>query len=416
MKTITIRVLGLITVAAFLCSCEPTSPGSDKESGTSGPTAPAADKTAAARDNNAFAVDLYGKLRTGDGNLFFSPESISTALAMTYAGARTQTAEQMAKTLHFTLPQERLHPALGALMADLNSGGKKRGYQLSVANALWGQKGHDFLPAFLTLLKDDYGAEMHEVDFLRDTEGARQTINSWVEKQTQDKIKDLIARDVLPPETQLVLTNAIYFKGDWNTQFKKDATRDAPFQVSAREKVNVPLMNQTGDFPYFEGESFQALEMPYVGKDLSMVVLLPKKADGLADLEKTLSTDKLADWLAKLHTDEVVVALPKFKLTSQFSLKDTLSAMGMVDAFTDSADFSGIDGNKNLFISAVIHKAFVDVNEEGTEAAAATAVIAQPTAARINPVFRADHPFLFLIRDKRSGSILFLGRVVNPKA
>jgi serpin B len=414
MRTITLRVLALLTLAAFVCGCEPT--GSDKESGPAGPTAPAADKTAAAKDNNAFAVDLYGKLRAADGNLFFSPESISTALAMTYAGARGPTAEQMAKTLHFTLDQEHLHPALGALMADLNGGGKKRGYQLSVANALWGQKGHDFLPAFLTLLKDDYGAGMHEVDFLKDTEGARQTINGWVEKQTQDKIKDLIAKDVLPPDTQLVLTNAIYFKGDWNTQFKKDATRDGPFQVSAKDKVNVPLMNQTGDFPYFEGDGLQGLEMPYVGKDLSMVVLLPKKADGLPDLEKTLSADRLSDWLSKLHTDEVMVALPKFKLTSQFSLKDTLSAMGMLDAFTDRADFSGMDGQKDLFISAVVHKAFVDVNEEGTEAAAATAVIAQPTAARISPVFRADHPFIFLIRDRRSGSILFVGRVVNPKA
>jgi serpin B len=379
---------------------------------------PNPDKTRAAKDNNAFAFNLYVQLRQRDGNLFFSPESISTALAMTYAGARGPTAEKMAKTLHFTLGQDRLHPALGAILDEQYAGGGKGGYQLSVANALWGQKGVGFLPEYLKLVKDHYGGGLNEVDFMAATEEARKTINTWVEKQTQDKIKDLIPDGLLQPDTKLVLTNAVYFKGDWNTQFKKEATHDGPFQVSATDKVTVPLMSQTGEFKYIEGPDFQAVEMPYKGKDLSMVVLLPTKADGLAAFEKDLGSNLAANMaaaMAKQRAEEVAVTLPKFQLTSQFDLKGTLAAIGMGDAFTDRADFSGMDGKRDLMLSAVVHKAFVDVNEEGTEAAAATGVVAVPTAAPVRRVFRADHPFVFLIRDSRSGSILFLGRVVNPQ-
>jgi serine protease inhibitor len=382
--------------------------------GAAPPDVPAADKAQAAKDNNAFALDLYGQLREHDGNLFFSPESISTALAMTYAGARGPTAEQMASTLHFSLGQERLHPAMAALLHDLYAERETKGYQLHTANALWGQKGIPFLPEFLRLVKDNYGAGLNEVDFRNATEQARQTINAWVEKQTNDKIKDLIAKRVLRPDTELVLTNAIYFKGDWASPFKKERTHDAPFQISADEKVSVPLMEQTARFPYLDADTFQALELPYAGNDLSMAVLLPKKADGLAALEQRLTEANVRDWLAKLRPNEVRVALPRFKVESEFDLARTLQAMGMRQAFTPGAEFSGMDGRRDLFISAVLHKAYADVNEEGTEAAAATAVLMSRAAARINPVFRADHPFVFLIRDTRSGSILFLGRVVNP--
>jgi serpin B len=401
MKAAFVCILGLLALVsvAQVRSANPQSP----------------DKAAAVKGNNTFAFDLYGKLRAHDGDLFFSPASISTALAMTYAGARGQTAEEMAQTLHFTRDQQQLHSALCALLHDLNGDGKKRGHQLSVANALWAQQGHPFLADFLKLTRENYGASLQEVDFAGSTEQARRTINTWVEKQTQDKIKELLQAGVLTSDTRLVLTNAIYFKGDWNVPFKKEATRDGPFQVAGKDKVTVPLMNQTGNFNYLDGNTFQALELPYVGKDLSMVVLLPKKVDGLADFEKSLTADKLAGWLGKLAEEEVVVTLPKFKATSELSLKDTLTGLGMVQAFSDAADFSGLDGKKDLSLSAVVHKAYVDVNEEGTEAAAATGVVVKTLAIRASAIFRADHPFVFVIRDRKTDSILFLGRLSNPE-
>lgn len=381
-----------------------------------------ADRAAVAQGDNQFALDLYAKLRGEDGNLFFSPYSISTALAMTRAGARGDTAAEMDKVMHFTLPQEKLHSAFAALIKEVNGdpADKKRGYQLNTANALWGQKDFGFKADFLKLVKDDYGAGLNELDFIGAPEPARQTINGWVEKQTQNKIKDLLKQGDVTPDTRLVLTNAIYFKGDWASQFKKDQTKDEPFHLGADKKADAPLMHQQGEYGYFDGGTFQALELPYAGKNLSMVVLLPKTIDGLGDLEKDLTADKLAGWIGKLHKQEVIVTLPKFKTEQRVSLGKTLSEMGMKLAFDDQkADLSGMAGKPGtLFISDVIHKAFVDVNEEGTEAAAATAVvIARPSAIHVEPptpVFRADHPFLFLIRDVRSDSILFLGRLADP--
>ncbi len=367
--------------------------------------------------NSQFALELYAKLREKEGNLFLSPYSISTALGMTYAGARGNTADQMAATLHFDKDQEKLHPAFGQLIKQINGDGKPRGYELSTANALWLQQDYHFRADYLKLVQASYGAELREVDFKTATEQTRQTINAWVEKQTKDKIKELLKPDVLDPASRLVLTNAIYFKGKWSSQFKKEVTRDELFFATADKKANVPMMHQKADFSYLDADKLQVLEMPYEGKDLSMVVLLPKKVDGLAELEKSLTTDNLHTWLGKLHKSEVEVTLPKFQTTSEFSLKKVLGDMGMKDAFDPGkADFSGMTASRDLYISAVVHKAFVDVNEEGTEAAAATAVIIREKAIRIAPTFRADHPFLFLIRDTRNGSILFLGRIVDPKA
>ena len=365
--------------------------------------------------NNAFALALYAKLRAEDqGNLFLSPYSISTALAMTYAGAKGKTAAEMAEVLHFTVPQEQLHPAFAALAAKLHGDIKKEGYQLRIANRLWGQAGYHFLPTFLQVTRDHYGAELAQVDFAQDTEAARHTINAWVEEKTEEKIKDLLAQGVLDSGTTLVLTNAIYFKGDWQRKFEAKATKDAPFLLTPQEKVTVPMMRQRGKFAYGVVGKVQVLELPYVGKDLSMFVLLPKEVDGLADLEKSLSVETLNTWTSGLREQTVEVLLPKFKMTSGFRLEKTLGSMGMPLAFSGEADFSGMTGQRGLFISAVIHKAFIDVNEEGTEAAAATAVVMRAPAPP-NPIFRADHPFLFLIRDNRTGSILFLGRVINPK-
>ncbi|NQT51969.1 serpin family protein [bacterium] len=379
---------------------------------------PAADVKGVVAGNNAFALDLYAKLSQEKGNLFFSPYSISTALAMTYAGARGNTETQMATALHFGLGQEPLHAAFHNLL-EATRGGDKRGYQLSVANALWGQQGYGFLDQFLKVTQAHYGAGLRQVDFRGATEAARQRINLWVEKQTNGKIKDLIQPGILDELTRLVLTNAIYFKGDWASQFKKAATRDAPFTLAGGKTTTAPLMYQRQKFGYAESRDAQALEMPYVGEDLSMIVLLPRKADGLAALEASLSADTLNGWLGRMrHPRTVRVYLPRFKMTSAFRLGQQLKVMGMPDAFNArKADFSGMDGREDhLYIAAVIHKAFVEVNEEGTEAAAATAVVMKARSARIprDPVFRADRPFLFLIRHKPTGSILFMGRVADP--
>jgi serpin B len=377
------------------------------------------DRPALVEGNTRFACDLFAQLRQADGNLAYSPYSISTALAMTRAGARGKTAEEMDQVLHFDLPQERLHPAAGALARDLNStdGDKKRKYQLHVANALWGQKDYGFLDDFLTLARTRYDAGLVEVDFVGAREEARKTINAAVEKQTEDKVKDLLKPDHLTPATRLVLTNAIYFKAEWDSKFAPAITQKRAFQVTADQKVTVPTMAQTWQFNYLEDDAFQLLELPYAGKDLSMLVLLPTKADGLAELEKSLTGEKLTEWTGKMKPAVVVVFLPKFKVTGSFELKEVLSAMGMGRAFDrQRADFSGMSASRDpLFIQNVIHKTFVDVNEEGTEAAGATAVIvgaggAPPKGA----LFRADHPFLFLVRDNRSGSVLFVGRVADP--
>ncbi|MCX6355409.1 MAG: serpin family protein [Candidatus Aureabacteria bacterium] len=365
--------------------------------------------------NTSFALDLYGRLRKEEGNLFLSPYSISTALAMTYAGARGETEKQMAKVLRLPLEQKQLHLAFSELQNKLNEDGKKGAYELSVANALWGQKGYPFLKDFLAMIKNSYGGGLNEVDFIKATESARTTINTWIEKKTNNKIKEIIAPGVLNDLTRLVLTNAIYFKGKWATQFEKKNTKEAPFILADGKKVNIPMMYQKSDFRYMEKEGCQILELPYKGDALSMLLLLPGKTDGLPALESRLVRDGPGGWLASMQGKrEVVVYLPKFTMTKEFMLADVLRAMGMTDAFSlPPADFSGMTGKKDLFISAVIHKAFVDVNEEGTEAAAATAVVMRASSVQMT-VFRADHPFLFLIRDNRSGSILFIGRVVNP--
>ena len=382
--------------------------------------------------NNEFALRLFAKLQSTKGNLFFSPYSISTALAMTFAGARGQTESQMAEVLHFPvsanqrmdstsksmLDRQQFAADFGKIIKDLNNRGQKGAYTLTVANALWGQKGYEFLKEFQELIEKSYDGRLNEADFVRAAEAAHKTINDWVEKKTNGKIKNLISQGVLNSMTRLVLTNAIYFKGNWASQFKVDRTKDAPFTLTDGQKIDVPMMNQKAEFGYMETDDFQALEMPYVDQELSMVILLPKKFDALGEFEITFIQDNLTQWLTKIHKREVVVFVPKFKMTSQFSLASVLQSMGMTDAFSSDANFSGMDGKRDLFISAVIHKAYVEVNEEGTEAAAATGVVMRLTSVgpTPTPVFRADHPFLFLIRDNLTGSILFIGRVANPKA
>ena len=363
--------------------------------------------------NTEFALALYQKLRTEEGNLFFSPYSISAALAMTYAGARGNTQVEMAQALHFLPDQEQLHPAFAFLRARLGDIGRKGQVQMSVANALWPQKGYALLKEFLALTKQYYGVLVTAVNY-GDAETARGTINAWVEKRTGAKIQEMIPRGLLDATTCLILVNAIYFKGNWASQFDQGLTGDAPFWITPAEKVQVPMMSQTIEFGYREGDGLQVLELPYAGDDLSMVVLLPREIDGLAELEGRLTVDNLNTWTAGLWQTEVQVFLPRFEISFPFRLDDALKSMGMADAFAN-ADFSGMDGTKSLYIGAVLHKAFVAVNEEGTEAAAATAVFMKAKGLPLPaPTFRADHPFVFLIRENSTGSILFLGRVVNP--
>ncbi|WP_152051297.1 serpin family protein [Tautonia marina] len=373
---------------------------------------------AVVRGNSQFALDLYGQLAQEPGNLFFSPYSISSALAMTLGGAAGETAEQMADVLHLTLPSDELHPAFGALNTRLLETKDDTGYQLDVANRLWGQQGYGFVPGYLALTRDAYDAELQTVDFARATEEARDEINSWVEDQTKGKIQNLIPPGVLDSLTRLVLTNAIHFKGDWAAPFLDQATRDAPFFLPGEDEVMVPLMNRRGSYRYGEGEDLKILELPYGKGDLSMVVLLPDTRDGLGALEAKLNAEQLDHWIAGLRRQEVAVALPRFSLSSQFTLNQALSKLGMSLPFQPGqADFSGMDGSRELYITAAIHKAFVDVNEEGTEAAAATGIVVGVRSALPSEpkVFRADHPFLFLIRDTHTGSILFLGRLTNPE-
>ncbi len=376
------------------------------------------DMKAIANGNNQFAFDLYHRLQTKKGNLFFSPNSISTALAMTYGGAKADTAKQMAAVLHFDLPQNQLQQAFSELRQQLSANDKDT--ELRTANRLWGQSGYKFLPAYLQLTKNQYGAELGQVDFKNKTEAARQEINAWVSDETKGKIEDLLQPGILSPQTRLVLTNAIYFKGKWGSPFGKKSTKNLPFTVSADTKPDVPTMTQTRVFGYGTNDDLQMLDLSYGGNKLSMLVLLPNEVDGLESLEGELSEPNLEKWTSSLSRKSVEVYLPKFKLTSELSLGDTLKSMGMIAAFEPGADFSGMDGKKDLSLSAVVHKAYVDVNEEGTEAAAATGVIgkvmaeAHPKKPEPPPVFRADHPFVFLIRDTETGSILFMGRVARP--
>lgn len=393
-----------------------------------GPVAPptAAERQALANGNNAFALDFFAKLRAKEKeNLFLSPYSISAALAMTYAGARGATETEMAQALRFTLPQERLHAAMGALVADLNAetrNGKPRGFALSVANSLWGQQDYPFAPAFLKLTKECYAAGLTGVNFAKAPEDTRLVINKWVEEKTQNRIKDLIPAGGITSDMRLVLVNAIYFKGDWQSPFKEAHTKQEQFHLDAARQVETPLMHQTGDFKYHEEDrQFQLLELPYVNRELSMLVFLPVAVDGLAGLENTLTAENLARWTAAMRHAEVRVTLPKFKMTwGTAELNSFLQDLGMRTAFKyPDADFNGMAETKEFFIGKVLHKAFVEVNEKGTEAAAATMVGVQggsmPRPKPEPKVFRADRPFVFAIRDNTSGSILFMGRLANPK-
>ncbi len=383
------------------------------------PGASDAEVEATVDGNTAFALDLYQQLRTEKGNLFYSPFSISEALAMTFAGARGTTETEMAAALRFTLPQTKLHPAFNAIDLALASRGKGaagkdgQGFRLNITNALWGQTGYSFEAPFLDTLAESYGAGMHVVDFAEAAESSRTLINDWVSDRTETRIKDLLPKGSITSDTRLVLTNAIYFNAAWATPFEPANTKPADFTISDGSKVQAQTMSDTQDLDYGSGADYAAVELPYDGNELSMVMILPPQG-GLDAFEASLTPARLTSILDGMNNHIVTISMPRFKIDSSFSLRDQLTKLGMPTAFSTAADFSGIDGKGGLSISAVVHKAFVDVSEAGTEAAAATGVVVGVTSAPPPAEIHLDHPYLFLIRDNATRTILFLGRVENP--
>ena len=414
----------MVTLMVGLGACSQAAGGELLQSEKPRETAPevsAPDLTTLVEGNSAFAFDLYQQLKDEEGNLFYSPYSISLALAMTYGGARSETEAQMANALRFSLPQSRLHPAFNALALELDSRGEgaqgkdDEGFRLNIINAIWGQQDYEFLTEFLDLLAVNYGAGLRVLDFIGATEESRVTINDWVADQTEGRIEDLIPQGLINAMTRLVLTNAIYFNAAWEYPFDEDITQDGVFHLLDGSQVTVPMMSQKESFGYAEGDGYQAVELPYDGDELSMVILLPTSGQ-FESFEEALDAAQVDGIIGSLERWQVDLTMPKFEFDSSFSLLEALSAMGMPIAFSGSADFSGMTGNRELYIADVVHKAFVSVDEEGTEAAAATAVVMELTAMPDVVEVTIDRPFIFLIRDIETGTILFVGRTLNPSA
>jgi len=374
--------------------------------------------------NQRFALDIYAQLRTQQGNLFFSPYSISTALATTYAGAKATTAQQMGNTLHFSAIED-VHGAYKELQSKLNQLQSQGRTKLNTVNAIWYEQTYAIQPDYQALVENNYAtsdeAILNKADFQNQSQYVRQQINQWVETKTENKIKDLLKPNTIKPDTVATLVNAIYFKSAWLHAFKSSATEKQAFHLDAKHTKQVDMMQQTRFFHYMDNDMLQLLELPYQRNDLSMLIALPKNKQGLEQLEQQLNFENLSVWLSQFETKKVNVNLPKFRTESSFDLVKTLQALGMQDAFNpQQADFTGmIDSSDKFAISAVIHKAFIDVDEKGTEAAAATAVV-MTRSAMIDrhpkpPIeFKADHPFLFLIKDNSTHSILFVGRMTDP--
>jgi serpin B len=423
MKRVIWLIISIFAILAMV-SCTQTAAAAELKSNKARETAPAvapSDLSTLVAGNTDFAMNLYQLLKKSDGNLFYSPYSISEALAMTYGGARGDTESQMAAAMRFRLSQSALHPAFNGIDIDLAERGQGakgadgKGFRLKVVNAIWGQKDFKFTDSYLDLLAQNYGAGMRIVDYINQSEAARQIINQWVSDQTEAKIKDLLPQGSVDSMTRLVLTNAIYFNAAWASQFKKEMTGDGQFTLPDSSNIQVPMMYQQDHFQYAEDKDYQAIELFYDGNQLSMLILLPK-AGSYSDFENSLDSSRLTAITGNLNPAEVKLSLPKFTLNSEFNLNHALSDLGMPLAFSPSdADFSGMDGGRDLYISDVVHKSFITVDENGTEAAAATGVIVGTTAMPIDiKEMKIDHPFIYFIRDNPTGTILFMGRVLNP--
>jgi len=361
--------------------------------------------------NNKFALEFYQKINEKDKNVFYSPYSIFSALAITYEGARGQTAEEIKNIFYFP---DDMKPNFARIYNEINKGYKD--YELRTGNALWVQYDYPILDEYKNITEKFYGAKASNLDFVKENEKSRQTINKFIEEQTGGKIKELIKK--LDSKTRVVITNAIYFKGNWLFEFDKEKTRKQNFWINENEKVEVDMMflnpkslKEVPKLNYADLGSIKILELPYKGEDISMLIILPDK---LEDIEP-ITVEKLKEWKSQMK-EEVLdgIYIPKFELTKRYELKEVLSDMGMKCAFSDCADFSGIDGIGNLFITSVIHQAYVKVDEKGTEATAATAVIIAESAMVEPKIFKADHPFVFIIQKRDTGQILFLGKIINP--
>jgi serpin B len=371
--------------------------------------------------NNQFAMDLYSKYKSKEGNMFFSPYSISSALAMTYEGAKGKTAEEMQAVLHLPKDKEKIHSDFVSINNELNKADKT--YKLSVANALWAQKDYTFIDAYFNIVDDYYSGKVTNLDFKTDTETSRVTINNWVEDKTNDKIKDLIPKGILTINTRLVLTNAIYFKANWSSQFDAEDTWDGQFKLNSGQTVEARMMGKTSYYNYGETNDLQILEMDYLGNDISMLIILPKE-NNINQIENIFSQERLKAWKNDMKNEKVEVSLPKFKFETKYLMAEDLKEMGMPTAFKyPDADFTGISPptaespNGELYIGEVIHQTFIEVAEYGTEAAAATAERMDSGAAGPTEelkIFTADHPFIFIIQQKDTGNLLFMGRVSDP--
>ena len=367
--------------------------------------------------NNRFAINLYSQYKSEEGNIFFSPFSISTAMAMVYEGAEGKTAKEIKSVFGFPNYDNSRRDQYSNRLSEINK--KDKEYALKTANALWAQQDFHFLDEYLTTVEKYYGGKTTNLDFKNEPDTSRLIINNWVEDKTNNKIKDLFPEGSIDYRTRLVLTNAIYFKAEWLIQFDADKTSDENFRVNPDKSIKVPMMQPTSQkstFNYTQNKDLQILEMPYAGEDLSMLILLPLD-DDIEALENSFTIEKLTEWKKSLRKRRVKIYIPKFKFETKYFMKNTLSDLGMPTAFTNSADFSGMTGTNELKIDKVIHQAFIEVNEEGTEAAAATGIsMAMMKTSRKppTPIFKADHPFIFIIQQNETGNILFMGRVSNP--
>lgn len=361
--------------------------------------------------NNKFALELYSNIRSDGKNVFFSPYSISAALAMTYAGARGESEKQMSAVLHFDLDQQKFHPKYRDLLVYIDGLNRGDSLELSTANAMFVQKEFPFLDSYIGLVKSYYGAGLQTVDFQHELEKARLTINDWVAQKTKNRIQDLIVQGMITELARLVLVNAIYYNGSWDVRFDEKETVEKPFYATPEKSHNVPFMHKKALFNYYQGEQVQIIEIPYIDSTLSMVVFLPEDKVSMGKLEQSLTAEQYNSWLSGMSVKEISLSLPKFKTTAEFELSDVLKKMGMPHPFSLSADLSGMTGKKDLMIDKVIHKAFVEVSEKGTEAAAATAVVIRLKSLPVTTEFNANRPFIFIIKENKYDNILFMGKI-----
>lgn len=415
-KKASAAAIGLIAVAALVITVAavsyvfPYQPNNPPIVNTTGSTPAGIQEVVEA--NNNFAFDLYSEIsKKESGNLFYSPYSISSALVMTYEGAKGPTSDEIKSVFHFP-DKQTLRSNFAAIYTNLNK--NKEDYQLNTGNALWVQKDFQINEDYKTTVENFYGGKATNLDFIKETEKSRQTINDFIEQQTNDKIKDLIPKGALDATTRLVLTNAIYFKGTWKWEFEETNTQEQNFKVSDSKTVTTKMMSmrpQKSTFNYLETENLQILELPYKGEDISMLIILPKENIDSLDL----TAEKLTDYKSQMRETKLThISIPKFEFDTKYFMSETLSSLGMPAAFTDNADFSGISDAEQLKITSVIHQAYIKVDEQGTEAAAATGVVMGITSAGGSTDFIADHPFIFLIQDNKTGNILFFGKVVDP--